>query len=780
MSRTASQPKTAKNPKAEAEPTPEKPKETVRDFVEQIIVAIILAILIRGFDAEAFVIPTGSMAPTLMGRHKEVVCPECGLTYAVNSSEEIDLFVLKKQQEASLRFEEAQQAFTQADQAFREAERVQQVAIRSQDRTKIKAAEDDLKTATRYVQRVQDELDKAKFTLQQCHETGVCVNCRFRIVDQTDWLPSYKGDRILVMKFPYELPFLPFSGGPHRWDVVVFHFPEHPETNYIKRLVGMPNEQLRISHGDLLARPVGSARPFIMQRKPLIHQQAMQVLVYDDHYRPKAIKGKPEWSRWNGQGSYKETSEGKFSVNADSTTNWSDLRYRHLLPDPGQWEALLKNSALPRAPRATLITDFYSYNTNIATSEHNWYQRSEPWLQTNWVGDLTVSGQIDLESVQPGGMARLELIEAGVSNRCEVDLTTGVASLYHGEKKLGENVTPLRGTGAHDVMFANVDDRLTLLVDGSPIFQDGLPYEDPTPMPHVPTARDLDPVGIAFKGAKATVSDLVLKRDIYYTQEPAATDYPIPGINDSFAPKEEKTDLEISYQDKSDFDPVNTMNYQGQVGKMFDFLSDPAKFAALKDPRSHDYVIRPDHYMMMGDNSPRSSDSRAWTSRDEAWRIKTYNLRLLASLPDEKALPESGQNLVIIAEVNKVLRFRIFNNDGKIVVDTDEKALLGQPAGDQESPKKKAELLRNLKDSLEKVWQDADIPTRQRQNIVEEVASLVDYTDRSTWEVPRSLLIGKAFFVFWPHAKKFGPDVRINRDLSVFFRPYFERMKWIR
>ena len=33
--------------------------------------------------AEAFVIPTGSMAPTLMGRHKEVVCPSCGYTYAI-------------------------------------------------------------------------------------------------------------------------------------------------------------------------------------------------------------------------------------------------------------------------------------------------------------------------------------------------------------------------------------------------------------------------------------------------------------------------------------------------------------------------------------------------------------------------------------------------------------------------------------------------------------------------------------------------------------------------
>ena len=46
--------------------------EGFRDTVEQIVVAFILALLVRGFSAEAFVIPTGSMAPTLMGRHKEI------------------------------------------------------------------------------------------------------------------------------------------------------------------------------------------------------------------------------------------------------------------------------------------------------------------------------------------------------------------------------------------------------------------------------------------------------------------------------------------------------------------------------------------------------------------------------------------------------------------------------------------------------------------------------------------------------------------------------------
>ena len=35
--------------------------------LESIAMAVILALLFRGFVAEAFVIPTGSMAPTLAG-----------------------------------------------------------------------------------------------------------------------------------------------------------------------------------------------------------------------------------------------------------------------------------------------------------------------------------------------------------------------------------------------------------------------------------------------------------------------------------------------------------------------------------------------------------------------------------------------------------------------------------------------------------------------------------------------------------------------------------------
>jgi len=60
----------------------------VRDYTESVAMAIILAFLFRMFLLEAFVIPTGSMAPTLHGRHMDVTCPQCYYRYQTGASDE--------------------------------------------------------------------------------------------------------------------------------------------------------------------------------------------------------------------------------------------------------------------------------------------------------------------------------------------------------------------------------------------------------------------------------------------------------------------------------------------------------------------------------------------------------------------------------------------------------------------------------------------------------------------------------------------------------------------
>ena|SRR3989338_1382617 len=55
-----------------------------------------------------------------------------------------------------------------------------------------------------------------------------------------------EGDRILVNKFIYRFT------QPERGDVIVFISPEDKKKDFIKRLIGLPNENIQISNGAIL------------------------------------------------------------------------------------------------------------------------------------------------------------------------------------------------------------------------------------------------------------------------------------------------------------------------------------------------------------------------------------------------------------------------------------------------------------------------------------------------------------------------------------------------
>jgi Signal peptidase, peptidase S26 len=67
--------------------TPEQ-KDAFRETVETVVFVVVLVLLLKAFMAEAFVIPTGSMATTLLGYHRVVECPECGFRFPLNLSDE--------------------------------------------------------------------------------------------------------------------------------------------------------------------------------------------------------------------------------------------------------------------------------------------------------------------------------------------------------------------------------------------------------------------------------------------------------------------------------------------------------------------------------------------------------------------------------------------------------------------------------------------------------------------------------------------------------------------
>ena len=61
-----------------------------REVIETVVFVVVLVLLLKSFVAEAFVIPTGSMATTLYGYQKQVTCPKCGHEFPVNCSQEVD------------------------------------------------------------------------------------------------------------------------------------------------------------------------------------------------------------------------------------------------------------------------------------------------------------------------------------------------------------------------------------------------------------------------------------------------------------------------------------------------------------------------------------------------------------------------------------------------------------------------------------------------------------------------------------------------------------------
>lgn len=519
----------------------------MRETIESIVVAFILAFLFRTFEAEAFVIPTGSMAPTLLGRHKDVECKQCGVHFTVGASDELD--------------------------------------------------------------------DNDSYIPDHRITSAFCPNCRYE--NPVRDLPAFKGDRILVNKFPYEI------GEPHRWSVVVFKYPEDPKINYIKRLVGLPGEVLRIQRGDVYARSDELTGAWTLVRKQDPNKQkVLQLLVYDNNHPARALEdvgwpqrwaavrqdGAPDsvagWSRDNA-GWQKVPEERAFELSGPSSGaaghRW--LRYRHVVPDERDWAEIAEGRQPVGVPQPRLITDFCSYNAYEGGGPH-----SEDF-GVYWVGDLTLSCRFDVREVGSEGELILELSEGVRRYRCRFNIPSGRATLYflddsldplHPEERVlaVAESTALKGPGTHDVTFANVDDRLCLWVDGGLVEFEKSTIYDPPQFPG-PQESDLIPAGIAAKDANVVVSNLLLERDIYYRANALRGE---GGFHHRM-------------DDREEYDPPYS------ISRLAELLHDPERwyeeYAQHAQPATFAKLAE-DEYFVLGDNSPRSKDSRLWSNERQA------------------------------------------------------------------------------------------------------------------------------------------------------------------
>jgi signal peptidase I len=493
-----------------------------RELVEAVAIAFVLAFLFRTFEAEAFVIPTGSMATTLMGRHKDVECKMCRYPFQVGDS---------------------------------------------------------------------SGTDSATGQVSGDHEAVACTcpMCRYENNIQRD--SSFNGDRILVNKFVYGFE------DPQRWDVAVFKYPEGAKTNFIKRVVGLPGETIRISHGDLFVRK--EDEPFRIARKAPEKLLAMLQPVFDNDYElvdTLLARGWPaRWQAAEGPGGWTTSEDHKSFSIAGAAGGEAWLRYRHFVPDWAVWQALDRGT-LPYTPRPQLICDFCSYNSGV---ERLNYQGQSRAMGLHWVGDLAV--ECTLEVCGREGTLTFELVEGGRRMQCRIDTATGRAELgISGETSRASGATPVAGPGRYDVLFANVDDELRLWVNKKLIqFDKSTEYESLGNT--TPEEADLAPVGIASIGADVAVSHLKVLRDVYYvavrigdggiTESGMLTDFREPGrwFGRAVTPQSAR-----------------------------EFLSESGRVAwreAFSDTsmRSVDMELGKDQFLMLGDNSPQSKDSRLWT-----------------------------------------------------------------------------------------------------------------------------------------------------------------------
>ena len=264
----------------------------MRQTVELLVVLCLCVLLVRTFSAEAYVVPTGSMAPTLLGLHREIVCTNCRFTFVVG---------------------------------------------------------------------IDEEGQTGRAVCPNCGERGSIVHRRWNAA------AIACSCRSLSM----------ISAGPV-WEVAVFHFPGEPSQAYVKRVVGLPGESIRIVGGDIFVEGK-------IVRKSLPEIRAMRMLVHDSRFQLCDARNFPRWlTPPRGRDSSVETNwrfeSGQFAYRAVGSsagprTDW--LVYKH-------WD--------PASGRYGPVRDFYGYNGGDLRAD-------------NYVGDLglearmSVSNAVDALSV---------------------------------------------------------------------------------------------------------------------------------------------------------------------------------------------------------------------------------------------------------------------------------------------------------------------------------------------------------------------------------------------
>lgn len=291
-------------------------------------------------------------------------------------------------------------------------------------------------------------------------------------------------DRILVDKLSFHMR------DPQRWEVVIFKYPLNRAQNFVKRLVGMPGEQLRVQHGDVWTRASGSD-PWSIVRRPRNVQR--------DHWKAIDV-GAPK-----GGASWKSASGGAARIDGRSVSATGPARVEFAAHGSGS------------------IFDTYTHGYPEGMREKLQSMPSHRASNRYPVGDLRVSGRVRCNAgarvavvLSEGKRSyRFELSDAGAA-RIGIEWAPNEAF----EPRSAENSTASARSLTSGIDFAveNLDDVLALELDGERVLE--LAVE--------PAADQHSSVALVFESGEASFDGLQVWRDIYYTPGGREDSWTIP------------------------------------------------------------------------------------------------------------------------------------------------------------------------------------------------------------------------------------------------------------
>ncbi len=428
--------------------------------LESVALVLILTLILRGSVMEAYVIPTGSMAPTLLGRHASLRCGNCGYHYdrGIPGS---------TQGNPSGRSLSLSDVYCPND--LQPAALVRRSGPAKLGWVSVCLLLSGLVAAAVYA------LGRWGYRDEQFGRVGGLVVGLFVLYLLVSSLQPWRGgDRILVNKLYYH--FHP----PSRWDVIVFKSPEEISRQFIKRLVAVPGDRVQILDGDVIIN--GS-----VSRKPAHVQRAVWRLVYDQAYQPGDLNRTP----WEGpEGRYQATAQEVVLLGRSSGGGPSadPVEVRFVREVPG---------------RGTVLRDIL---------DHSGYNRG---LGQHVVGDLRVQGELALEGDEGAAWVGIDHDDRCYRLRLLRSAEGGSAAelLVDGQTVAGPTTLRLESDGAFAVELSKVDYLLRARVEGVELG----PVDLWTDASEVQLPSRSSRVLLGAEGLDCRASGLRIDRDLYYT-----------------------------------------------------------------------------------------------------------------------------------------------------------------------------------------------------------------------------------------------------------------------